>query len=103
MKKYEIAKLATKYLRHIFGNTNVPDAIGCICSKWNKNIYTCGSWSYIVNKDIIIEQNELRDKIFYTGEALNNEYRGMVHGAYLIGQRYVDNYLYLIKRYRSKN
>jgi monoamine oxidase len=100
MENSEIAKLATFRLRQMFGKLNVPDAIGCICSKWNDDIYARGSWGYMQNKDIILEQNEFDDKIFYTGEILDNDYPGTVYGAYSMGQDYVNNYLSI--KYKKK-
>lgn len=85
MTNKEIATMATDCLRKIF--KDVPDAVGCICSKWNKDIG--GSWSYIKNINISVLK---QTKIFYTGEALSDNFRGTVHGAFIEGCKCVNKY-----------
>lgn len=89
MEVCEIANMVTACLQNMFIEIKVPEAIACKCSTWYNDKFTFGSWSYIKKNNIISDQN-FKDKILYASEALDDNNRGTVHGAFLIGQKYAN-------------
>lgn len=93
----EIANRATIVLRKLFNN--VPDALGCMHSAWNKDPFSQGSWSYYdVNSKISgadsnpflltseYSSHTSSPRFHIAGEYLHKESRGTVHGAFITGE-----------------
>ncbi len=99
-----MAALAVKVLRSMFGESTVPDAVGCRHSAWNSEQFSMGSYSH--QKRVAVGEQRaskvqsmasevssssvkkcVDDVIFYSGEACHEVYVGTVHGAFLTGIR----------------
>ncbi|TAF32127.1 MAG: amine oxidase [Cytophagales bacterium] len=77
-------------LRKIFGSDVVPP-LKFIVSRWNKDPYALGSYSYATAgstpADFAETGKDVNKKLFFAGEHCTFEYKGTVHGAYLTGEK----------------
>lgn len=109
MPEADIAQQASEVLRSVFrtcdelllsnpvtGRSEVPDAIGCMRSQWRTDKFAGGSWTYFPYKspqtrtaadvgEVKVEETVMDQRVLYAGEAVNEDYRGTVHGAYVSG------------------
>ena len=81
------------HLKAIYG-TNIPNPTQFLRTKWGKNKYAYGSYSFATNgttsADFDTMANTVGGKLFFAGEHTNRSYRGTAHGAYLSGIREAD-------------
>ena len=79
---------AMTVLRAIYG-ASVPDPLGYKITRWGKNPFSFGSYSFIgigsTPKDCDTLAKSIKSKIIFAGEHTNSRYVGTVHGAYLSG------------------
>lgn len=79
---------AMTVLRGIYG-ASVPDPLGYKITRWGKNPFSLGSYSFIgigsTPKDCDTLAKPIKSKIIFAGEHTNKKYIGTVHGAYLSG------------------
>jgi monoamine oxidase len=84
----EIVAGAMKTLRVIYGDA-IPEPVGVVITRWSKDPFTFGSYSYIppfasgADYDALFEPVD--DVLYFAGEATHREYPSTVHGAYLSG------------------
>ena len=76
-------------LRNKFGSGNVPEPDDVIVTKWGKDPYSYGSYSY--NKLGVFRNSRstlsatVNNRLFFGGEATHPKYFATVHGALLSG------------------
>ncbi len=77
-------------LRAIYGN-DIPDPDGYLISRWNKDPYSLGSYSYVgvgaSAKDYQELAKSVNNQLFFAGEATSFDHPATVHGAFLSGER----------------
>eukprot|EP00742_Colponemidia_sp_Colp-10_P007272 GILJ01007818.1.p1 GENE.GILJ01007818.1~~GILJ01007818.1.p1 ORF type:complete len:1106 (+),score=173.52 GILJ01007818.1:69-3386(+) len=87
----DIRKQAVETLRKIYGHESVPEPIYTHVTRWSKDPYARGSYSYIgagsSGEDIDNLMWPVQNRLFFAGEATNRKYPSTVHGAYLSGLR----------------
>lgn len=96
MTNEEVAGRANKVLKKIFGDDNVPNAIGCVKSAWKSEKFSKGSWAHVpfpnnVKVSCEASSSGIDKCVFYAGEAINYDHRGTVHGAFMSGVKEADN------------
>lgn len=82
------AKLMT-VVRTMFGAKS-PDPIGMKYSRWGKDPFAGGCYSYVpvgATSELYDVMAKPIDKLFFAGEATSRDYRATVHGAFLSGLR----------------
>jgi len=90
-KKYEeeMSKRAMLILRNMFGQ-NIPEPGKIYVSKWGKDPFSKGSYSFNKVKMQGTARNNLRKpvkrRVYFAGEATNKWYHSTTHGAYLSGK-----------------
>jgi monoamine oxidase len=93
MTDAEIEADAMTRLQSIFGNA-IPKPIKVLRTKWWSDPYTYGSYSFNkvgMNETARIDLAKSVDgRLFFAGEATNDDHFGTVHGAYLSGLRAAD-------------
>lgn len=93
MSDGEVKSLIMENLKSIYGN-DIPDPIQFMRTKWGKNEYAYGSYSFATTgtttEDFDIMAKDVDGKLFFAGEHTNRMYRGAAHGAYLSGIREAD-------------
>lgn len=71
--------------------TEVPDPVGALITRWGKDPFAHGAYSYPAVGSSPDDREQLaasvRGRLFFAGEATSSEYFATVHGAYLSGQR----------------
>lgn len=86
----ETVAAAMRVLRRLFGN-KVPDPLAWQITRWAKDPYAHGSYSYYpVGSEPRLREDlaaSVDDRIYFAGEACSRDYFGTVHGAYLSGER----------------
>ncbi len=78
-----------KVLRKIFGD-DIPDPLGIRYSRWGKDPFAGGCYSYVplgATSNDFEALSEPISPLFFAGEATNRDYRATVHGAFLSGIR----------------
>jgi len=77
-------------LRGVFGK-GIPEPSDALITRWSKDPYTFGSYSYMsvgsTPDDVVALAESIDDVVFFAGEATNEDYAGSVHGAILAGRR----------------
>lgn len=81
----------------------VPDPVQAICTRWGKDRFSYGSYSYVAvgssGDDYDILAETVGDgRVFFAGEATNKQYPATMHGAFLSGMREAANILRVAKR-----
>ncbi|KAJ7981720.1 lysine-specific histone demethylase 1-like 1 [Quillaja saponaria] len=81
----------------------VPDPVQAICTRWGKDHFTYGSYSYVAvgssGDDYDILAESVGDgRVFFAGEATSKLYPATMHGAFLSGMREAANILRVAKR-----
>lgn len=81
----------------------VPDPVQAVCTRWGKDHFAYGSYSYVAigssGDDYDILSESVGDgRVFFAGEATNKQYPATMHGALLSGMREAANMLRVAKR-----
>ncbi|KAF7813573.1 lysine-specific histone demethylase 1-like protein 1 [Senna tora] len=81
----------------------VPDPVQAVCTRWGKDHFTYGSYSYVAvgssGDDYDILSESVGDgRVFFAGEATSKQYPATMHGAFLSGMREAANILRVAKR-----
>ncbi|XVE69636.1 hypothetical protein DITRI_Ditri10aG0006100 [Diplodiscus trichospermus] len=81
----------------------VPDPVQAVCTRWGKDCFTYGSYSYVAigssGDDYDILAESVGDgRVFFAGEATNKQYPATMHGAFLSGMREAANILRVARR-----
>ncbi|KAJ9129897.1 hypothetical protein P3X46_035215 [Hevea brasiliensis] len=105
MSPVESVKRVLEILRGIFHPKGivVPDPVQAVCTRWGKDCFTYGSYSYVAvgssGDDYDILAESIGDgRVFFAGEATNKQYPATMHGAFLSGMREAANILRVAKR-----
>ena len=81
---------AMSVLRTIYGAA-APDPLGYKMTRWGKNSWSFGSYSYVAlgssPSDCDVFTKSINSRLYFAGEHTNRAYIGTVHGAYLSGLR----------------
>jgi polyamine oxidase len=71
--------------------TDVPDPVGALITRWGRDSFSHGAYSYAAVGSTPDDRDRLAssigERVFFAGEATSREYFGTVHGAYLSGVR----------------
>lgn len=90
LSEEEIGKNLIKLLGKI-SNKNIPEPEAIIRTKWGKDRFSIGSYSYIPvggkMGDRAILAEPINGRLFFAGEATSRQYPATVHGAFLSGIR----------------
>lgn len=81
----------------------VPDPVQAVCTRWGKDHFTYGSYSYVAigssGDDYDILSESIGDgRVFFAGEATNKQYPATMHGAFLSGMREAAKILRVSRR-----
>ena len=105
MSPVESVRRVLDILRGIFHpkGITVPDPVQAVCTRWGKDHFTYGSYSYVAigssGDDYDILAESVGDgRVFFAGEATNKQYPATMHGAFLSGMREAANMLRVAKR-----
>ncbi|KAF5197914.1 Lysine-specific histone demethylase 1-like protein [Thalictrum thalictroides] len=76
----------------------VPNPVQVVCTRWGKDKFTYGSYSYVAigasGDDYDVLAESVGDgRVFFAGEATNRRYPATMHGAFLSGLREAANIL----------
>ena len=86
----QIVASAMATLRHLFGS-DIPEPIDYQLTRWASDPFALGAYSYNpVGADPNLRRNlakPIASKLYFAGEATDDEYFGTAHGAYLSGLR----------------
>jgi monoamine oxidase len=81
---------AMSVLRTIYGPAS-PDPLGYKITRWGKNSWSFGSYSYVAlgstPSDCDVFTKPINSRLYFAGEHTHKAYIGTVHGAYLSGLR----------------
>ncbi|KAI4350922.1 hypothetical protein L6164_005325 [Bauhinia variegata] len=105
MSPAESVKTVMDILKDIFNPKGiaVPDPVQAVCTRWGKDQFTYGSYSYVAvgssGDDYDILAESLADgRVFFAGEATSKHYPATMHGAFLSGMREAANILRVARR-----
>lgn len=105
MSPVESVRRVLEVLKDIFNPKGiaVPDPIQAVCTRWGKDHFAYGSYSYVAvgssGDDYDILAESVGDgRVFFAGEATNKQYPATMHGAFLSGMREAANILRVAKR-----
>lgn len=105
MSPVESVKRVLEILRGIFNPKGivVPDPIQAVCTRWGRDNFAYGSYSYVAvgssGDDYDILAESVGDgRLFFAGEATNKQYPATMHGAFLSGMREAANIFREAKR-----
>lgn len=105
MSPVESVRRVLDILRGIFNPKGiaVPDPIQAVCTRWGKDNFAHGSYSYVAigssGDDYDILAESIGDgRVFFAGEATNKQYPATMHGAFLSGMREAANIFRVAKR-----
>ena len=81
----------TSILARIYNKESLPQPIQYIVSRWHRDPFACGSYSFVgpdaTGKDYDILGESVDQKLFFAGEATCRTHPATVHGAYMSGLR----------------
>ncbi|XP_057976500.1 lysine-specific histone demethylase 1 homolog 1 [Malania oleifera] len=105
MSPVEAVRRVLDILSGIFNpkGISIPEPIQVVCTRWGKDRFTYGSYSYVAigssgdDYDILGESIG-GGRVFFAGEATNKQYPATMHGAFLSGMREAANILRVAKR-----
>ena len=107
-KDEELQKEVLEALRAIFGELNVPEPTKIVVTRWGKDEYSCGCYTFLppnatdedygllqksINGNhnnsypVLNNTNSETNRLFFAGEHTTSLYPSMVHGAFLSGVR----------------
>ncbi|KAK4283436.1 hypothetical protein QN277_000386 [Acacia crassicarpa] len=105
MSPVESVRRVMNILRGIFHPKGiaVPDPVQAVCTRWGKDHFTYGSYSYVAigssGDDYDFLAESVGDgRVFFAGEATSKQYPATMHGAFLSGMREAANILRVAKR-----
>ncbi|KAK6245657.1 hypothetical protein SCA6_008747 [Theobroma cacao] len=105
MSPVESVKRVLNILRGIFHPKGIviPDPVQAVCTRWGKDCFTYGSYSYVAigssGDDYDILAESVGDgRVFFAGEATNKQYPATMHGAFLSGMREAAHILRVARR-----
>ncbi|KAH7567058.1 hypothetical protein ACOSQ2_011545 [Xanthoceras sorbifolium] len=105
MSPVESVRRVLQILRGIYHPKGivVPDPVQAVCTRWGKDRFTHGSYSYVAvgssGDDYDILAESVGDgRVFFAGEATNKQYPATMHGAFLSGMREAANIMRVAKR-----
>ncbi|KAM1549917.1 hypothetical protein FF1_042313 [Malus domestica] len=105
MSPVESVNRVLDILRGIFNPKGiaVPEPIQAVCTRWGKDDFAYGSYSYVAvgssGDDYDILAESIGDgRVFFAGEATNKQYPATMHGAFLSGMREAANILRVAKK-----
>ncbi|KAI9084228.1 hypothetical protein K1719_033735 [Acacia pycnantha] len=105
MSPVESVRRVMDILRGIFHPKGiaVPDPVQAVCTRWGKDHFTYGSYSYVAigssGDDYDFLAESVGDgRVFFAGEATSKQYPATMHGAFLSGMREAANILRVAKR-----
>ncbi|XP_019457860.1 PREDICTED: lysine-specific histone demethylase 1 homolog 1 [Lupinus angustifolius] len=105
MSPVESVRRVLEVLKNIYNpkGITVPDPIQAVCTRWGKDHFAYGSYSYVAvgssGDDYDILAESVGDgRLFFAGEATNKLYPATMHGAFLSGMREAANILRMAKR-----
>ncbi|KAG4992019.1 Lysine-specific histone demethylase 1-like 1 [Glycine soja] len=108
MSPVESVKRVLDILKNIFNPKGivVPDPVQAACTRWGKDHFAYGSYSYVAvgssGDDYDILAESVGDgTVFFAGEATSKQYPATMHGAFLSGMREAANILRVAKRRSS--
>lgn len=85
MSDDRVVARALKPLRRIFGNVPSPEA--AFITRWGKDEYSLGAYSYVpvgaMGHEFDLLRCPVADRLFFAGEATHRVFPGAVHGAML--------------------
>ncbi len=121
MTEIEVAKYVTGILRKMFTAVEggVPEAVGCVHSRWRSDRYSCGAYSVCAVPDRTVKNGNEKETcaeddssdgcsggdkcessglrgLFFAGEALH-EHSATAHGAFLSGEREAASIIALLE------
>ncbi|MCC7537296.1 MAG: FAD-dependent oxidoreductase, partial [Deltaproteobacteria bacterium] len=86
----ELVARFVEVLRAMFGSS-LPDPTGHVITRWTRDPWTLGSYSYLAVGASPADRRALAapidGRLFFAGEATNADYPATVHGALLSGRR----------------
>jgi hypothetical protein len=84
-----LVKEATFYLSKMYPTKNVPQPTETIVTRWKKDPYSRGSYSYVgpeaTADDYDLMAKPVGSSLYFAGEASCKSYPATVHGAYISG------------------
>nr|AHZ89369.1 polyamine oxidase [Branchiostoma japonicum] len=98
----EVGKVCTQILRQFTGRSDIPDAVGVLCSRWQSNPYICGAYTNVPvgckaeASEVLAEPLPGDAKchvkgnclqVLFAGEATITPYITTTHGAFMSGKR----------------
>ena len=107
-KDEDLQKQVLEVLRAIFGDLNVPEPTKIVVTRWGKDEYACGCYTFLppnaTDEDygllqksihgnhnnsypVLNNTNSETNRLFFAGEHTTSLYPSMVHGAFLSGVR----------------
>ncbi|KAL2321214.1 hypothetical protein Fmac_030183 [Flemingia macrophylla] len=105
MSPVESVRRVLNILKDIFNPKGivVPDPVQVGCTRWGKDHFAYGSYSYVAvgssGDDYDILAESVGDgRVFFAGEATSKQYPATMHGAFLSGMREAANILRVAKR-----
>ncbi|KAI4347173.1 hypothetical protein L6164_008008 [Bauhinia variegata] len=105
MSPAESVRRVIEILKDIFNPKGiaVPDPVQAVCTRWGKDHFTYGSYSYVAvgssGDDYDILAESIADgRVFFAGEATSKHYPATMHGAFLSGMREAANMLRVARR-----
>lgn len=105
MSPVESVKRVLGILKDIFNPKGivVPDPVQAACTRWGKDHFAYGSYSYVAvgssGDDYDILAESVGDgRLFFAGEATSKQYPATMHGAFLSGMREAANILRVARR-----
>lgn len=94
-----IVDRALRVLKGMYGSSNVPEPRETLVTRWKKDKWACGSYSYVATgssgadydtmaKPVSCDPTtSLPPRLFFAGEHTMRNYPATVHGAFLSGLR----------------
>lgn len=105
MSPLESVKRVLEVLKDIFHPKGivVPEPVQAVCTRWGKDEFAYGSYSYVSvgssGDDYDILSESIGDgRVFFAGEATSKQYPATMHGAFMSGMREAANILRVTKR-----
>ncbi|KAG5895278.1 hypothetical protein JTB14_015144 [Gonioctena quinquepunctata] len=93
-----IIDTCTTILRKFLNDPFIPKPKKCVCTSWNSQPYTRGSYTSIgvgssqldieyLAQPIYLDEKETKPVLLFAGEHTHSNFYSTVHGAYLTGRK----------------